>query len=677
MGHAATTRRPLRVAATSLDLGAIAPWLLAFSLVLYLSLSGGGYDPIVHDQVGVAIWWIVVVGALAGVVRGRFGWRGWTGLALLAAFAAWTAVGIGWSESTERSAAELGKVATYVGILTLALAVQRRGVARHAVAGVACAVGCVAVVAVASRLHPAWFPRNDVADFLPPAAGKLAFPLNYWNALAAMMALGMPLALEFAASARTLARQAAAAAVVPVMSLGAYLTGSRGAVLVVAVALLVYLALAPDRLVRLLTLSIASAGSVILVVSAAQRHALTHGLPDADALHQGDQMLALVVLVAGGVALLQVAISLAVRHGRRPGWSLVPGRVAAAATVLALVLGAVIGVGAGAPSWVGDRWREFKASPSAAAAASQPDTFKRLQSTSGNGRYQYWQAAAHAAQTDPWRGIGPGTFEFWWARHATLYSFVRDAHSLYLQTLAEDGIVGLALLGGFLLLILAAGSVRALRAPPGLRGPLAAATAGAAVFCASATFEWIWAIAALPAALLVLAGVILAGREAGAEPARPRAPVPSLWRGPDLAQRVVAVRRALQAIAPRAVVVALALAALAGTVVPLAVTTEVRKSQEQAAAGRLGVALRDAQLAHKVQRGAASPQLQRALVLEQAGDLTDAANAARDATIAEPTNWRTWLIRSRIEAERGRAGAAVATYRRARELNPRSTLFHQ
>ena len=54
---------------------AIAAWTLAFSVVFYLALSNGGYDTIVRSQVGIAVWWIVLLGALAGVLPMRFGCR--------------------------------------------------------------------------------------------------------------------------------------------------------------------------------------------------------------------------------------------------------------------------------------------------------------------------------------------------------------------------------------------------------------------------------------------------------------------------------------------------------------------------------------------------------------------------------------------------------------------------
>ncbi len=85
-----------------------------------------------------------------------------------------------------------------------------------------------------------------------------------------------------------------------------------------------------------------------------------------------------------------------------------------------------------------------------------------------------------ANATDPLKGIGPGTFEFWWARHGTTPGFIRDAHTLYFETLAETGIVGFALLIGMLAVpALAAAVARSLRAPPGLRIWIAAAVGGA------------------------------------------------------------------------------------------------------------------------------------------------------------------------------------------------------
>jgi tetratricopeptide (TPR) repeat protein len=109
--------------------------------------------------------------------------------------------------------------------------------------------------------------------------------------------------------------------------------------------------------------------------------------------------------------------------------------------------------------------------------------------------------------------------------------------------------------------------------------------------------------------------------------------------------------------------------------IPLTSASLVRESQDDVGAGDLAGALDAARSAERVQPYAATPYLQEALVLELRGELTGAATQARAATRREATNWRTWLILSRLDAERGDVRSSIAAYRRARALNPRSPLF--
>ena len=109
--------------------------------------------------------------------------------------------------------------------------------------------------------------------------------------------------------------------------------------------------------------------------------------------------------------------------------------------------------------------------------------------------------------------------------------------------------------------------------------------------------------------------------------------------------------------------------------IPLAATGALRDSQAEARAGDLPTALHRADQARRLQPYAATPRLQRALVLERAGALDGAARSIAEAVRRSPQDWRLWLVRSRIEAKRDHAEASVAAYRRARSLNPRSGLF--
>ena len=91
--------------------------------------------------------------------------------------------------------------------------------------------------------------------------------------------------------------------------------------------------------------------------------------------------------------------------------------------------------------------------------------------------------------------------------------------------------------------------------------------------------------------------------------------------------------------------------------------------------GNLGAAMQAANSAQALEPYAATPRLQRALILELERRYSSAAAAARQATEREPTDWRGWLVRSRIEVEAGHPRFALDYYLRARGLNPTSSLF--
>ena len=636
---------------------AFAGWLLPFLLVLYLALKEGGYDAAIRGEVGIAVWWIVLVGAVVGALpAARMTRAGWIGLGLLAGFGLWTALGIGWSESAERSVAELGRVATLIGVFALALSVQGREAGRRVVAAIATATGVVAVLALISRMEPTWLPAEDYLEFLPGAANRLAYPIGYWNGLGELVAVGMPLMVWMAAEGRLTAVRALAAAAIPAMSLTIFLTLSRGGIGAAATALLVLIVLHPRRIRLISPLALGAAGSAIVIAAASQRSAFTDGLTDSLASSQGAEMLAMTLVVSGGVALIMAAIALADRYElgpQLPRPSRAATGIASAVLVFFVLLVALV---AGAPGEISDRWDQFK----------QPDTaggVDRLSSFNGSSRYQFWQSALDANATDPWTGIGPGTYEFWWARDADQVGaaglFVRDAHSLYLETLAELGIIGFVLIAGLIGFVLVTGAVRAFRldrSEPSA-GILAAATAGALAFAVAAALDWVWELTVLPVCFLLLAAVIV-GRDTG----------PEADRDPGLETGRIRI-------VPRAILAGLAVAGLIAVAIPYASVSSVDESQAEVRANSLESALADARTATDVQPYAASPYLQQALVYELAGDFDAAAAAAARATEEEPTNWRTWFILSRIETERGDPEAAGAAFDEARSLNPKSQLF--
>ena len=634
----------------------LAAWGLGFAAPLYLALRGGGYEAVLRDQVGVAVWWIVLLGVLLGVLPGIRPTRAQLlAIGALVLFAAWTGLGVLWSQNREHTVAELSRLSTYAAVLTLAVLGVRAGARRWLVGGVTTAIAAIAVLALLSRLHPAWFPADQTAEFLSEASSRLNYPLNYWNGLAALMALGIPLALHFATSARQLVLRALSAGALPAMAATLYLTFSRGGLAEAAAGLLVYLAFAPGRPWRLAALVVSAAGAGLLIAAIHERPAVDHGLlATAAPRHGGSELIAVALVVCAGVALLGGTLGLLERHASPP--AVLTAILRPRAWLWVAVLAAVIAVflAVGGPHELSHAWRDFK-NPGLQVAQGQGNTESRLTAVSGRGRYQYWSSALDAFSSHPVEGLGAGTFQFWWAAHGSIYAYVVNAHSLYFETLAETGLPGLALL--LLLLFAALGGVvrRWRRSSADDRALLAAVLGAGAAFCVAAGVDWVWQLPVIPIVFLLLVGA------AAAPTGHRRTERTSAWGRPHLSRS--------------AGWVALALAGTLAIVVPMAGAVSLRESQAQARLGRLAPALHDARTAGRWQPYAASPELQQALVLELSGGYAGAADAAHRAVRDAPNDWSAWLVLSRIEAERGQAGAAVAAYRRARSLDPRDPLF--
>ncbi|MCW3048835.1 MAG: hypothetical protein JWO74_3119, partial [Solirubrobacterales bacterium] len=142
----------------------------------------------------------------------------------------------------------------------------------------------------------------------------------------------------------------------------------------------------------------------------------------------------------------------------------------------------------------------------------------------GSHRSAYWRVAVEAWADHPLAGAGAGSFATEWLARRHIDERVEDAHSLYLQTPAELGLAGLALLLALLggVVVAARASVRADRVLAA--GPAAALFAWAL----HAGLDWDWEMPALTLVAVVLAGVLLGGsrpaapdgaRDLGDEPA--------------------------------------------------------------------------------------------------------------------------------------------------------------
>jgi hypothetical protein len=139
--------------------------------------------------------------------------------------------------------------------------------------------------------------------------------------------------------------------------------------------------------------------------------------------------------------------------------------------------------------------------------ASPPDPGRtpqeQLLNVSSGRRTVYWSVAWRAVEDHPAVGFGAGTFGQYWRQHRPSGLNVLDAHNLYLETLAELGPIGLALLLVTLGTPLVA-SWRARRHPivPPLLG-------GYVVYLVQAGVDWLWEMAAVTV-IAFLCGTALA-----------------------------------------------------------------------------------------------------------------------------------------------------------------------
>jgi tetratricopeptide (TPR) repeat protein len=436
-----------------------------FTLVATLGFDSGGYAATAWGWSTFAVLAVLAVLIARGIEAPGKAAMLFAGA--LAALSLWTALSILWSSHVSASALEVQRTLLYVGSAALfVLAGRRNGL----LAGVLGAATLLCGYGLAN-----WLLGNPEAPASadPQAAERLSEPIGYANGVAILAAMGLLLAVGFAARASRAPAAAAAAATAPLFAATLYFTFGRGAWLALAVGLSVAVAVGPGRLQLAATaLALAAPAAFSVVV--------------ADLLG-ASAWLAPVVLLSCALALAVPYVLRSAETRYRPSLRV---RQAFAATLIALpviVLAAVL-ILLGGPAAAYD---SFKAAP----APTHGDVRGRVLSLSGSNRADYWHVAWRVYEDHPALGAGAGTYSRSWLRERPVPQPVQDAHSLYLETLAELGPIGLALL----LVALAA----PFAVPRSWWTPVALAPYMA--FLAHAAQDWDWELPAVTVAALACA----------------------------------------------------------------------------------------------------------------------------------------------------------------------------
>ena len=418
--------------------------LVPLVLVPALGAVQGGFEPDAWVWAGALAAWAcavtVVLTAAPGALRRAWPWVAATGGLLL-----WTLASTSWSADAAQSLLDARRTLVYAAVVLALVLLARQDATRVLVLATHAAVSGLVVYALARYLLGP--RRQDQFE-----GHLLNQPLGYANGVGILAALGILLALGISSGTAPRLLRAAAGATVPPLALALQLTGSHASWLALGVGIALAGFLEPAPL-RLLTTAAAVAPPVAVLVWLGwySDYATSVAAP-----HVGGQALCLAAAGASATAAAAVA-------SVRP-----EAREASRRTRRLLALAAVVAALGGAAAVAGSGSTEPRAS--------------------------YWHVAWH----DEYRnhallGSGAGTFGGYWARSGRALDLggALDAHSLYLETLAELGPAGLALLAAMLLLPLR-GALRSRRVPY-----LPAAAGAYAAFLVHAGLDWDWELPAV------------------------------------------------------------------------------------------------------------------------------------------------------------------------------------
>ncbi len=576
---------------------------------------------------------VLVFAALAGFLpRPALTKRGWWALGLFSVFVLWNGVTMVWSIAPDRSWAYLNRGLAYLALAVLGLfagpLLGRRPAAK--------AAGLLAVLvlgvlgwALLGKVFPGLFPDGA-------RVARLRNPIGYWNALALVAALALPLALWLAAG-RQHGRLLRAGGVLLVYAaaIALVLTYSRAGIVVAAAGVALWFWLTRDRFEGLLVL-VAGGGPGLVVAAWAftQPGLVDHLQPSATRERAGAWFaLALALGAAAALALSHYGARAGERLSgeERHRWATRLAAGVAGAAVVAVVV-ATVAVG-GPEEW----FDEFQGGDVAQGSS-------RLAELSSNNRWTWWQESWELFRDEPLAGSGAHTFEI--ARRPIRVGSIvtEEPHNLGVQSLAELGVVGLLLGVGAAGLALLACAEAVKRLEGDERAAASALAVLLPVYLLHALADIDWDFVAASAPVLFAVGLLLA---VGRPPAEPRSQ-------PALA----------------AVTCVAALAVLYSITAPWLSQRRVEVAYGAIARGDGRDAASAARQAHDLNPLSVEPLWAWALAEATARNTEQTVRRYREAVDLQPENSDTWFTLGAFEFQIGRFRDAYVHLDRAYGLDP-------
>jgi O-antigen ligase len=480
--------------------------LLPGALIVFMGFNAGGYFPATPALAALVLAQILLV----RIMQSRHPFEGLApatlvAIAALGLYALMTLLSASWSHSTSRALIEFDRAWFYLLILVLFGTVRAsRQDLRWLIRGLVAGASIVCLAGLISRVLPdVWHTAPNVSN------ERLSYPVTYWNTLGLLAALGIVLALHLTCTLRErrLAR-ILAAAVVPLLAATLFFTFSRGAMAAGVVGLVVYMLVA--RPSGLLSGALATApASMVLIVLAYHANLLDTVNPTTPAaVSQGHRVALAAGICAAVCAGLRaiLAIGLDPRLRRIAGRPLMSRHTRLAAIAGAVAAALVVGLALGVPHSLEHDWHRFISGATPRGTAS--DLRQRLTDPANNGRTDLWRVALHGFSASPLHGHGAGMYQTLWDRNRPSFAYTINAHSLYLQAMAELGIPGLALLLILVGVVLVGLGVRA-RGSRRSRSIYGALLAAGVVWVLHAGVDWDWEMPVVTLGFFAVAGAAL------------------------------------------------------------------------------------------------------------------------------------------------------------------------
>jgi hypothetical protein len=416
-------------------------------------------------------------------------------LGALVGLAGWAALSLTWSPAPSLARDEALLTAFYAVSFATPLLTLRTALDRTAAVGVVAAGLTVLAVATAFALV---LGADDERMFFD---GRLIFPVSYANAQAALMVVGFWPAAALAARGRApiVVRGLACGGAAALLA-GWLMSQSKGAGIALVISGGLVFGLSPGRL----RLAVPVALAAVVAFAAASPLTAPFRAAGSEPIQRAGLGLLVVLAVASAAGFVY-----ALADGRVS----VSARVRSAAACLVLAgLGAVV-VGAGVVfltrvedprRFVEEKWDSFT------TLSEERDTGTTHFSSLGSNRYDFWRVSLGEFDRHPWAGVGARGFRAAYLEHGRSEETPTRAHSLPLEVLAEQGLVG------FVLLSVAVGLPLVLAARRLPRLPALAAFGAGTYWLVHASADWIWTFPALGVVFFLLLGIGASGPGRGA-----------------------------------------------------------------------------------------------------------------------------------------------------------------